>query len=510
MRRLAAFAISALLLVGALPASAVPVPVFASDNVDLQFTLPDSVGAIATAFNPTSPVMYVNTLQGVSIYDTTDPAMPQLTGRLELPHFENEGMTLGQREDGTTFLLVGIDLVAVDPLTGQRTTDGSSFYVADVTDPAAPFIRSFTNVDTSTHTISCMSLTCEIAWTSGVYEGGAMEAIDLTDLDAPKAVADLTNINGNNFGVHQWTLDDAGFVVGTGGKGTGIYDITDPLDPKPLNTTDQNGALAPYNDFIQHNGDRPNGSVFPADLTVDEQKALDYSVDNGNVLVVTEEDYDSPDCQGEVGVDAPEGGVSTWGIPYLDSDELLADNPDLSGVAGSIVPLDTWNSELYDLGVPTPAGALCSAHYFTYHDAGFIAQGWYGQGTRILDVRDPLNITQVGYFIPQGSEVWHAYWAPERDENGVVTGADSDIVYTNDVARGVDVLQVTLPETAPEATTALVAPILPEWLDMTTTPLSVPDASIGYMCRIVSPAAVAASLAPLPTTPTAARGVANR
>lgn len=507
--RLVSLMVAALLALATLPSGAVPVPVIASDNVELTMTLPDAAGAFSTAFDPTRPLMYVNTGQGVSIYDTTNPEIPLPAGRVELPHFENEGMTLGQREDGTTFLLIGIDLFGVNPGDGggRWTVDGSSFYVVDVTDPAGAFVRSFTDVPTSTHTISCMNPECTVAWTSGVYDGGTMHAILMGyqgqgSLDNPVVGPELHHINGDGFGVHQWTLDDAGYVIGTGGGGTGIYDISNPLNPVPLNTTDANGALPPYNDFIQHNGDRPNGSAMTVATTPEEladQKAADYHVDNGNVLVVTEEDYDSPDCQGVAGVDAPEGGVSTWGVPYLSGTQLAADNPGLSGTAGSIEPLDTWNSELYDLGVPTPAGALCSAHYFTYHDAGFIAQGWYQQGTRILDLRDPTDIKQVGYFIAQASETWHAYWAPERDENGHVTGNDSNVLYTNDAVRGVDVLKVTLPDTAPEATIPLVAPILPHWLDFAAPVYSVPDASLGYMCRIGAPgAAVSAGLAPTP------------
>ncbi|MFT6943171.1 MAG: hypothetical protein ACJA2F_001370, partial [Nitriliruptoraceae bacterium] len=189
---------------------AVPLPIVASSNVELLFTLPDAAGAFSSAFDPTRPLMYVNTGQGVSIYDTSDPAMPLLTGRLELPHFENEGMTLGQRADGTTFLLIGIDLAGYDIASQTLSTSGSSFYVADVTDPAAPFMASFLKVSTSTHTISCMSVACDIAWTSGVYGDGEFEVIDLSDITDPKVIGEATNINADSFAVHQWTVDDAG------------------------------------------------------------------------------------------------------------------------------------------------------------------------------------------------------------------------------------------------------------------------------------------------------------
>jgi hypothetical protein len=195
-------------------------------------------------------------------------------------------------------------------------------------------------------------------------------------------------------------------------------------------------------------------------------------------LLVTEEDYVDPTCEGG------EGTFSTWHIPYLDAEQSAKDNPDARRDLGKMTPLDNWNSELMDTGEDTIAGALCSAHYFTYHDAGFIAQGWYQQGTRILDVRDPADIKQVGYFYAGASETWHSYWVPERDAEGNVTGKDTNIVYTNDGVRGIDVLRVTLPTTDPEETEDLKAPILKAWLNPRTLKASKPSAKFGYLCRI--------------------------
>ena len=39
-----------------------------------------------------------------------------------------------------------------------------------------------------------------------------------------------------------------------------------------------------------------------------------------------------------------------------------------------------------------------------------IAYGCYGKGTRILDINDPTNPIQVGYFGPNGGNVWASYW----------------------------------------------------------------------------------------------------
>ena len=41
--------------------------------------------------------------------------------------------------------------------------------------------------------------------------------------------------------------------------------------------------------------------------------------------------------------------------------------------------------------------------------------------------------------------MWDAYWVPERNGKGQATGKKTNIVYTADLARGIDVYQVDLP-----------------------------------------------------------------
>ena len=58
-----------------------------------------------------------------------------------------------------------------------------------------------------------------------------------------------------------------------------------------------------------------------------------------------------------------------------------------------------------------PVTGLCSAHYFDERN-GLVAIGWYEEGTRFLDVRDPAGIRQVGYWVPTKGETWAAYFPP--------------------------------------------------------------------------------------------------
>jgi hypothetical protein len=400
-------------------------------------------------------------------------------------------LTLGDREGGKKLLLVGIDIYSVSPTdTATKYSQDNHFIVVDVTNPAAPFIAGRSNTNTSTHTITCVGQGCQYAYTSGAYQQ-TFEIFDLTDITAPRKVRSVpTPVAGSGGSGHQWTYDDAGLLWVAGWGGTAAFDVTDPTKPVVVASTDENGTKAPYNDFIQHNTLRPNATAFQQTLDettgrVQSGTKETASVADGNVLLITEEDYDSPDCQGAAGVDAPEGGFSTWHVPYISAEQYGVDNPQLKRNMGKITPLDTWNTELVvDGGGPTPAGALCSAHYFTYHQDGFVAQGWYQQGTRILDVRNAHDIKQVGYFFGAVSETWHAYWVPERDATGKVTGKSTNIIYTNDVARGIDVLKVTLPATTPADTTPLRAPILPQWLSGVGMVSSAPSDKFGFVCRI--------------------------
>ena len=474
MRRFLITLMAALPLVGLSPSvGGAPVPVLASDNVELLATIPD-VGAISTAFASDKPLMYVNTLNGISVYDISDPELPLLKGQLPMPHFENEAMAIGERfgerKNGTKFVLVGLDLYGATPTKpAVPNAGGYELIVVDVTDPSNPTVRGRVETDSSVHTIQCVNKACRYAYTSGAYDGGTFHAIDLRNLDKPKQVKALKNIAGDG---HQWDADDKGYLWSTGTAGAAGYDVSDPLKPKLLASTNVKGTSSPYNDFIMHNSYHPKARRFEANAKP--------SLRNGNVLLVTEEDYDSPVCRGDAG----EGTFSTWHIPYLSHKRTLRDNPKLTPNGGKMKPLDNWNTEILNSGQGTVAGAFCSAHYFTYHDAGFIAQGWYQQGTRILDVRNPRKIKQVGYFFTGASETWHAYWVPQRNKKGDVTGRDTNLIYTNDVARGIDILKVKLPKKKPGNTQPIEAPILPEWLNATAPVASTPSKRFGYICRV--------------------------
>jgi hypothetical protein len=429
-------AVAAVALPGATGGSSVPV--VTSDNVSLVNHVPESQ-AISLEFARTGDFAYVSSLDTITVLDTSEPENPQITGTLVNAMFENEAMTYGERRNETgevieRFVIAAIDFYQASPNDVEHVNVlGDEIAIVDVTDPANPFIRSYADSSTSTHTVQCVDQAdCDFAYTAGTR--GKFSILDLRDLDAPK---ELTTVESPASGPnavfsrgagHYWDFDG---TVGwhTGSGGAAAFDVTDAENPVLVGTTNDASRQGPLNDFIFHNSMRPNAEAFV--------EGAEPSLDNGNVLLVTEEDYlndgDEVECD-------KAGSFQTWHVQDLGEDVATA---------GTITPLDSTNAPAeFEAGVTAPAAAFCSAHWFDVHQDGFVAQGWYGAGLRVLDVRDPANIDQFGYATTGATEVWDAYWVPVRDENGVATGEKTDIVYSVDFTRGVDVFEVALPETA--------------------------------------------------------------
>jgi hypothetical protein len=256
-----------------------------------------------------------------------------------------------------------------------------------------------------------------------------LSLFDLRNLDRPREVDSEAAESGvqpfsSPTAGHKWNFDAAGIGTHTGFKGASMWDTAKPRHPRLLTTTGAAGRGEDpdhpgWNDFILHNSFRPNAKAF--------RPMSSPSFAHGNVLLVTEEDYEQTDC-------SKAGSFQTWWVKRLD------------GTKDAIVPLD--KVELADLGTfPLPVGAFCSSHWFDYRPGGLVAAGFYGGGTQVLDVRDPRHIKPYGHSVWGASEVWDAMWVPVY-RDGRMTRARTNVVYSIDLARGLDVYTVDLPGTA--------------------------------------------------------------
>ncbi len=410
---------------------------FISDNIQLLGTIPLK-GAIGATFRNNQ--MYVTGIEGLSTFDISDPTLPLLTSFTPLPHFENEDVSIGGN-----LLLIAND----------GSTTAGILYVFDISEPAMPRLLSAlpTGGDpllntTPSHTVTCLP-GCRYAYLAGTSQGIAI--VDLTIPALPRLAGTFQPpITG--WATHDVEIDGQGLAWIVGAQGTAAYDVRNPLAPVLVAQTDAAATSGPLNDFIHHNAARPE-RVLPSGKRVP-----------GKVILLTEEDYARPTCEGA-------GSFQTWQI----QGELSALTP------AQLTNLDSWSTELEELTRlegKSPATILCSAHYFDER-GGLVAQGWYEQGTRILDVRNPADIKQVGYFVMPVTETWAAYWAP--------TDPAGEIVYSVDLARGIDILHIERP--APESP-AKRAPVRKHWLNesgMTVAPtsaFSLPGSTFTWACRI--------------------------
>ena len=441
------------------------VPFVASPNVRLAASRPGSAG-ISGCFLHSAPYFVMSGLDSLTVFDVSDPASPRSVGTMPSAQFENEAMNCGERKVSRTrtdrFAMIGVDLYQASPddleHVNEPATGDYELVIADVTDPTNPHVRSRVKSTTSTHTVTCIDGTdCRYAYSAGddseVAGQGSFSVFDLTDLDDPREVDSDPATPGTQpfrsdavgWGGHKWNVDAAGYATHTGAGGSYVFDVRDPLNPVEVANTGAAGDNAregmenDYNNFIHHNSFRPNAAAFRPDAAP--------SLANGNVLLVTEEDYEDPDC-------ATAGSFQTWHVKRLDGSE------------GSIVPLTKL--ELADLGTfPSPVGAFCSAHWFDYHPSGIVAIGYYGGGTQLIDVTDPTAPTSHGHAAWGASEVWDAMWAPVYNKKGVATGKKTNLVYSIDLVRGLDVYAVDVPgdgigalpsvETAPSLGVAPIA-----------------------------------------------------
>lgn len=440
----------ALTTVGA-PAAPRPDTPLVSGNVTLLGNIPEAGavgGQVRTVNTLTGPKTYfvMTSARGVSAYDITIPEAPVLAGHLPLPHWENEDVTFSEdllivSQDPQWFfvpppeMLGGLYLIDIsqlplmtfaytNPATGNRWTEPVQNWAG--------------------HTTSCLDDACDYAVVNGENE---VPVIDLRDPANPKVV---NTINSGLGYTHDVQLDETGLAWMVGNGGTKAFDVSDPVNPRAV-TPSIRGALT----GLHHNSFRPDAASWQPRSLVEFTAP---EVRPGEAIFITEEEI-----YGQVACD----GQGRFGAARVRDTDALT-----SGAEPVLDMVDTWQTEVTALGIN--ASGVCSAHYFDERD-GIVAISWYEEGLRFLDVSNPRDIRQVGYYINKSGVAVNVKWIGPGAGGG-------EILYVMDESRGLDIVRF---DRAPDAPTVR-APILPEWLEQGAPATSLPHPRFGYACRLAA------------------------
>jgi len=357
---------------GQLPSDASGV---ATANVHLVAHAFDVGGAVSGAF--VTPRLYVlsepdlvwneggatvkTVTGGLDVFDTSNPRAPRKIGRLDLPNYQNED--------------ISVSTARRFAVMSQDTQPGGHGQVnlVDLRTPSRPTIIGSVALPSGYGHTSTLVDHDRYLWTSG---GSQVLVVDVRDLAHPKVLGTFPSPAGSQGtlggSVHDAEVDRFGDITVYGSNGVAVHRLgRDPLHPVLVAriTAADNRA---NNNLILHGGKRLDASTW----------------------LITEESY-APGCTND-------GRFETW---RLDRKAKL------------LRPISSWNAPTgSDQHGPLTQSEYCSSHWFTLNDHDVVADGWYGAGVRFLDVSNPARIRPIGVFAGDSTTASQAVFVPGHDD----------------------------------------------------------------------------------------------
>jgi LVIVD repeat len=450
--------------VAVLAAAALALPATAqadqSSNVRVVASIPELRTAISLNF--IGNTLFASTVDGVFSYDVSDPAHPRLLDAIPMYIWENEDMDVDPVRKRI--------FVSRDPRGFTTPATPGAFpvgavHIIDVSDPANMKQAGLFTLPAG-HTSTCIN-GCDYLWTGGPipgldqpgdWHGRPIFGTDVRDPANPKpcpAPIDTGRNDGVTDYAHDVQVDSQGVAWVSGAGGVRGY-WTSGRHLNPLSGQDEEATACqpiPYAGSgspdsatpsrFMHNAWRdpaappaapaPRGATQPSGyprahhrLRARDRKhrrrhrhrhrrarfqAAEHTMAE-RTLYATEENITS-DC-------ATSGRFVTYDLQGTFGGEGFRDT---ATTKNRMHVLDTWTPE-HQAGT----SGCASSHYFTSRGDGVFANAFYEQGVRFLDVSNPSDIRQVGWYRPDDANTWAAYW-------------HGGLVYVADLARGVDILR---------------------------------------------------------------------
>ncbi len=393
-----------------------------TDHVTFQYNVRGVSGYAGANFinygGDLGDFLFADGTGGLAIFSLKDPAHPSFVARVLPAALRQPGDTQDRFYEGENMTVDSkrkLVFLSRDPrgFGGALTTGKTGVYIIDVKNPYDPKIITFQSVPAG-HTSTCIN-DCQYLWSVGPYSTGTPGnnpdwfpqpaysvkrggvPIWVTDVSDPAhpytypTPLDTARFDGQTGYVHSVDVDRNGIAWASGEGGVrGYYTVGTHYDPVQKKT-----RVATAFDPIPYAG---GTTPLVATATDDFFGYFDHNAQHitdkvgnypaGDLLYVTNENIVACSVAGELKIVSLAGSYNGEGWNSTQA------NPFRLGLVGHWTP---WGKP----GSGTTGS--CSAHWFTTN-GNMIAQAWYGQGTRFIDVSDPANPTQAGYFrVPSGT-----------------------------------------------------------------------------------------------------------
>ena len=269
----------------------------------------------------------------------------------------------GFNQDGREFAVVGV-------------YDGA--VLIDITSPETPIILG--KISGSNSKFRDIKY-----WKRHLYIGteanDGVKVISVDDPDNPDSVYTITDFTSS----HNIHIDTTGFlyVVGTSETlehGMWIYDLTTPEFPTLLGTWKGEGE---WKDYYLH------------DIEVYNNKVYGAAIYSGYFYIIDVTDKTNPTTL--ISHDTGGGYISTHDCAITYDEQYLITADETSG--GHIKIWDISNYDNINLVSEYMTHPGHSIHnVYIRPETNLVIMSYYVDGTRILDITDPINPVEVGYF----------------------------------------------------------------------------------------------------------------